>query len=86
MDMDNSVGVDCGSGSWAGQRRANGGNWDNCNRITIIKKKSSYARDFSSERWGQELVAILPQVVISFPASCSGKMVGLDFVRSCPTR
>ena len=27
--------MDCGSAGWAGQRRAKGGNWDNCNRITI---------------------------------------------------
>ena len=26
MDMDNSVGIDCGSGGWAEQRRAKGEN------------------------------------------------------------
>ena len=34
--MGNRVGTDCGSGGgWAGQRRAKGENWDNCNRTTI---------------------------------------------------
>ena len=36
MDMDNGVGIDCGSGGGGmgrGQRR--GKNWDNCNRIAI---------------------------------------------------
>ena len=37
--MDNRVGIDCGSRVWAGQKRAKGGNWENCNRI-IIKKSA----------------------------------------------
>ena len=35
--MDNSVGIDFGRQGWDGWRRAKGGNWDNCNRITIKK-------------------------------------------------
>ena len=35
MDMDNSVGIDGGSGRRNGWRRAKGENRDNCNRITI---------------------------------------------------
>ena len=34
------MGTGCGSG-WAGQGRAMGENWDNCNRTTIGKKKKS---------------------------------------------
>ena len=34
-DMDNSVGMDCGDRGDE-QRRAKRGNWDNCNRTTII--------------------------------------------------
>ena len=40
--MDNSVGIDCGSGAWAGWRRAKGGKWDNSNRITIKKILKGY--------------------------------------------
>ena len=36
MDMDNRVGIDCGSGGWAGQGRAMGEKWDNYTR-TISK-------------------------------------------------
>ena len=36
-----SVGIDCGSGGGGGAKVGGGGqrgkNWDNCNRITIIK-------------------------------------------------
>ena len=45
MDMDNSVGLDCGSGGHVvalgggGQR---GENWDNCNRIKKNKKKEAF--------------------------------------------
>ena len=40
MDMDNRVGIDCGSGGgWVGQWRIMGGNWDNCNRTTRKEKK-----------------------------------------------
>ena len=38
--MDNRVGIDCGSRGWAGQARAMGENWDNCNR-TIQKKRKN---------------------------------------------
>ena len=37
MDMDNSVGIDWRSWGRDGRRRAKGGNWDSCNRITILK-------------------------------------------------
>ena len=43
--MDNTVGINCRSRRWDGQRRAKrgGGNWDNSNEITkIIFKKSPY--------------------------------------------
>ena len=33
MDMDNSVGIDCGNGEQAGWRGSKGENWDNCNSI-----------------------------------------------------
>ena len=37
--MDSSVGIDCvGVGAWHGQRKAKGENWDNCNRIKILKE------------------------------------------------
>ena len=36
MDIDNSVGIDCGTWGWAGQRRAKE---ENSNRITIKNKK-----------------------------------------------
>ena len=42
MDMADSVGIDCGSGGWAGKMRAKGENWNNCNKITItdfLKRK-----------------------------------------------
>ena len=39
MDMDNGVGIDCGSEGWAGWRRANGENWGNYDRINENKKK-----------------------------------------------
>ena len=29
------MGIDRGSGEWDGLRRREGGNWDNCNGITI---------------------------------------------------
>ena len=32
--VNNSVGTDCGSWGWAGQRRAKGENWDNYHRTT----------------------------------------------------
>ena len=35
MDMENRVGIDCGSGGWVGQGRAMRGNWDKPNRTTI---------------------------------------------------
>lgn len=35
--MDNTVGIDCGSRWWEGQRRAKWGKWDICNRITTQK-------------------------------------------------
>ena len=38
MDTDSGVGMACGSRGWAGRRRGRGGNWDNCNRITIKKE------------------------------------------------
>ena len=44
MDMDNRVGIDCGSEGWAGQWRAIGKNRDNCNRkmgTTTIKGRNS---------------------------------------------
>ena len=44
MDMDNRVGTDCGSGVWAGQGRAMGGNCDNYNRTTIKKKRDFRAK------------------------------------------
>ena len=34
---DGGVGMDYGSGGWAGWRRAKGGKWDNCNRINHNK-------------------------------------------------
>ena len=37
--MDNSVGNDCGSRGWDGQRKAKGENWNNCNRVMIKKIK-----------------------------------------------
>ena len=40
------VGNDCGTGEWAGQRRAKGKTWDNCNRITmkyLIEKEEAVA-------------------------------------------
>ena len=40
--MDNRVLMDCGSAGWAGQRRAKGGNWDNCKNSN--KKKDSYIK------------------------------------------
>ena len=45
--MDNSVGIDCGSGGRAGWRGEKGKNWDNCNSINnkIFKlKKSHYCK------------------------------------------
>ena len=36
--MDNGVGNDCGSGRWAGQRRAKGEKCDNCNRVNKNNK------------------------------------------------
>ena len=39
MDMDNAVGIDCGSRGWTRQRRAMGENWYNCNRINENNKK-----------------------------------------------
>ena len=33
--MDNSVGIDCGSGKGMGRGGQKGENWDHCNRITI---------------------------------------------------
>ena len=33
MDMDNSVGIDCGSGGELDTGRQKGKNWDKCNRI-----------------------------------------------------
>ena len=64
MGKDNGVGINCGSGGWAEQRRAKGENWDNCNRITIKKTKlqrvagctkeshipTLYVKFFTSER------------------------------------
>ena len=35
--MDNSVGIDCGSTGWAERRRTKRKNWDNCDRVTIIR-------------------------------------------------
>ena len=35
MDMNNNVGIDCGSVGWTGKKRTKGGKWDNSNRITI---------------------------------------------------
>ena len=35
MDMDNTVGTDCGSGWWFGWGEQRGKNWDNCNKVTI---------------------------------------------------
>ena len=56
MDMDNSVGIDCGTGVWAGQRRerGEGGNWDSCNGINknLKNDKSSDWRG-QRERIGQ---------------------------------
>ena len=40
MDMDKGMEIDCGNWWWAGQRRANEKNWDNCNRIN--KNKNIY--------------------------------------------
>ena len=40
--MDNSVGIDCGSGGWDGQQRAKGEKWDNCSRIVIKKNLKKY--------------------------------------------
>ena len=37
--MDNRVGIDGGTGG-DGAEESNGGNWDNCNRTTIKKKKN----------------------------------------------
>ena len=47
--MDNSVGIDCGSGGWDGQQRAKGEKWDNCSRIVIKKifKNMKNERSFS---------------------------------------
>ena len=43
--MDNSVGIDCESGVWDGQRMPKGKIWDKCNRnnkkITPPKQKCS---------------------------------------------
>ena len=39
IDMDNGVGMDCGSNGWAGRRRTKGGNWDNFDRINKNKKE-----------------------------------------------
>ena len=39
MDMYNSVGLDCGSRGWGGWKKEKGEKWDNCNRITMKKKK-----------------------------------------------
>ena len=46
MDMENRVGNNCGSGggSWAGQKRAKGETWDNCNRITIKYLIKNYVK------------------------------------------
>ena len=43
MDMDNRVRINCG----AGQRRAKGENWDNCNRITKKDIKREKIQFFS---------------------------------------
>ena len=42
MDVDNGVGINCGSrggGGEQGRGGQRGKNWDNCKRITILKKK-----------------------------------------------
>ena len=48
MDMDNSVGIDCGS--WGGGRMSRGGKggkiWDNYNRITIKNLKINSIKCF----------------------------------------
>ena len=35
MDMDNRVGIDCGSGGGMGTGEQKGKNWDNYNRTTV---------------------------------------------------
>ena len=37
MDMDNSVGIDCRSRDGLGRGGQKRENWDNCNRMTIVK-------------------------------------------------
>ena len=43
--MDNSVGINCGSGGPGGWRGAKGENWDNYNRITIKNLKQNLHKE-----------------------------------------
>ena len=43
--MVNRVGIDMGEGWKAEQVRAMGGNWDNCSRITILRKGKKEAKN-----------------------------------------
>ena len=43
--MDNSVGIDNGSGSGLGKGGERRKNWDNFNTIKVIKSKKSYSKD-----------------------------------------
>ena len=47
-DVDNSVGIVCGSRQWDGHRRAKGEYWDICNRI--IMKKNFLEKKLLSKR------------------------------------
>ena len=51
MDMDNGVGIDCGSGGWAGWRREKGENWDNCNRIIKYLIKNTLKKRETLSPW-----------------------------------
>ena len=49
-DMNNSVWIDCGGRGCAGQRGTKGGgNWDNCNKITIFKKHIDFQQNDNLE-------------------------------------
>ena len=53
MDMDTSVGTDCGSRGGPGGGGQRGKNWDNCNRTTIkylIKKRKYRYREGGGQR------------------------------------
>ena len=39
-------------GAWNGWRRANGGNWENCNTIIILKDLKIRGRELGMAGWG----------------------------------